>query len=219
MVPALKRQAAPLRSQATSFIRQQIVSGNYSPGQRLVEKQLEEELGVSRTVVREALRQLETQKLITLDSRSGPKVAVLARSDVAALYDVRAALEGMAARLAADHATTVEVQKLYRLLQEFRDTGDTGDTVGTVSVKDRFYSTLIDVGGNEVLEDLLGNVQSRIALLRSYTLGVAGRVQRSFEELSGVVEAIEAHDAELAERRSREHVHAAKSVALTRFAS
>ncbi len=180
---------------------------------------MEEELGVSRTVVREALRQLETQKLITLDSRSGPKVAVLSRNDVGALYDVRAALEGMAARLAADHATEIEVRKLYRLLEEFRNKGNADDTEGLISVKDEFYSMIIDIGDNEVLDDLLENVQSRIALLRSYTLGVPGRVQRSFEELSGVVEAIEAHDAELAERRSREHVNAAKSVALTRFAS
>lgn len=214
----LKREAAPLRAQAVTALRKQIVTGAYKPGQRLVEKHLEEELGVSRTVIREALRQLESQQLITLKPQVGAIVSVLTADDVRHLYQVRAALEGTAARLAAENAASSDVARLRELINGFRMAGDQGEVEQLVAIKDDFYAALLSAAGNPVIEDLLGNVQARIALLRAYTLEVPGRAPQSYAELSAVIDAIEARHPDLAEARSREHVYAAQAIALTHYA-
>ncbi|GAA4415287.1 GntR family transcriptional regulator [Georgenia halophila] len=218
MAIQLRREAAPLRAQAVAVLKQQIVSGGYRPGQRLVEKRLEEDLGVSRTVIREALRQLESQQLITMKPQVGPIVAVLTVEDARHLYQVRGALEGAAARLAAENADDGDVARLRDLIDRFREAGEAGHVEDLVAIKDDFYAALVAAAGNPVIEEMLGNVQARIALLRAYTLEVPGRSAQSHAELSAVIDAIEAHHPELAESRSREHVLAAQTIALTHFA-
>lgn len=213
----LRREAAPLRTQAVALLRRGIIDGRYRPGERLVEKRLEEELGVSRTVVREALRQLESEQLIHLKPQVGPIVTVLTRQDAVHLYQVRAALEGTAARLAAEHATPEAVADLRALIDGFADLAE-GSVEELVAIKDEFYDVLVRAAGNPVIAQMLGNVQARIALLRSFTLKTAGRVADSHRELTAVVDAIEAHDPQAAEERSREHVLAAQRIALDHFA-
>ncbi|MFC7404611.1 GntR family transcriptional regulator [Georgenia alba] len=218
MTIPLRREAAPLRAQAVAVLRQQIVSGAYRPGERLVEKRLEQDLGVSRTVIREALRQLESQQLITLKPNVGPIVTVLTAENATHLYQVRAALEGTAARLAAEHATAEDVSSLRALIERFRVAGESGEPERLVTTKDEFYAALVAAAGNPVIEEMLGNVQARISLLRAYTLEVPGRATQSHAELSAVIDAIEARHPDLAESRTREHVRAAQAIALTHFA-
>lgn len=218
MAIRLQREAAPLRTQAVAALRQQIVSGAYKPGQRLVEKQLEQELGVSRTVIREALRQLESQQLITLKPQVGPIVTVLTVDDARHLYQVREALEGAAARLAAENASAADVARLRALIDRFHAGAEQSSVEELVDLKGEFYAALVAAAANPVIEDMLGNVQARISLLRAYTLGVPGRAAHSYEELAAVVDAIEAHHPELAESRTRDHVRAAQAIALTHFA-
>ena len=97
----LPREAAPLRVKAVNALRSKIVAGEYGPRVRLTEKNLEEDLGVSRTVVREALRQLESEQLISIEPNIGPSVRELTFDDVVNLYQVRGVLEGAAGGLAA----------------------------------------------------------------------------------------------------------------------
>ena len=215
---AIQRQAAPLREQAVVELRQRIIDGTYRPGARLIERRLEEDLGVSRTVVREALRQLESQRLIYLKPNVGPIVNVLTYEDAVHLYQVRAALEGAAARLASEQATKEDVALLRELIGRLSRTSDSPDVQKLIQQKNDFYNALLGVAGNPVIEELLENIQARISVLRSYTLNSPGRLTESRKEISAVIDAIEAHDPDLAEAQTRHHVRSAQAIALNHFA-
>ena len=216
MAIQLQRQAAPLRMQVAAAIQEQIVTGVYQPGDRLVERRLEEDFQVSRTVIREALRQLESNQLITVKPNVGPAVTSLSMADARNLYQVRSALEGLAASLAADHATAQQVEELRGLLTKYEQAAEQ-DVTEILPIKDQFYDVLIQAARNPVIADLFANVQARIALLRAHTLKVQDRALQSHKELVEVVDAIAAGDGKLAGQLSRDHVAAAEEAALTHF--
>jgi DNA-binding GntR family transcriptional regulator len=200
------------------FLRDKIVSGEYAPRTRLTEKRLEEELGVSRTVVREALRQLETENLIEITPNVGPVVRGLSHDDVVHLYQVRAALESAAGRLAAQVGSPEDVGQLRVLLDKVRAQGQDTDLPELVLLKNEFYSQLVRTSGNPVIGEMLANVQARTSQMRSVTLSAPGRLPTMLAELEQVVDAIEARDATRAEQLCRAHVEAAAEIALAHAA-
>ena len=209
----LQRQAAPLREQAVIELRGQIVRGVLAPGMRLKEKDLGDLLGVSRTVVREALRQLESERLVRLQPGSGPVVAELTRDEARQLYEVRAALEGAAARLAARNATDEQIGSLRSALQAVATTEST-DLVPMLELKNLFYDALIAASGNAIIGEQLDGVQARISQLRAVTLSHPNREDTMIHELTAVIDAIASHDADEAYRLSVAHVMAASAIAL-----
>lgn len=215
----LKREAAPLRARAVEHLREQIVSGAYSPGARLTERSLEATLGVSRSVVREALRELESERLIELCPNIGPVVRTLSRREALNLYEVRAALEALAGGLAADSATTAQVATLRGVLAGIADGNGRRPLTDTLGLKNAFYAALVDASGNPIIGELLGNVQARISQLRAVTLQHPGRTPVMLAELARIVGAIEAGDADAARRACRLHVHAASLLAIEHFAT
>lgn len=210
------RYAAPLRDQVVAAIRESIVSGQHAPGDRLKEKDLCEQVGVSRTVVREALRQLETERLVRIEPNVGPVVAELSRQDVADLYQTREALESAAARLAALHAPPADVKTLRAVYDEIV-IADCEDLQSLLDTKNRFYQALITASGNRVIGEMLHNVQARISQLRLLTLGSPGRHEHTVQELASVVEAIARKDPESAVAATVVHVRNAASIALARM--
>lgn len=209
----LERRAAPLREQAVEEIRNSIVRGELAPGTRITEKAIEQRLGVSRTVVREALRQLESEQLIRIQPGSGPVVAELTVDEARQLYEVRAALEAAAARLAATHRDAVHVRALE---QAFAAIGDDAPATleQTLAVKNDFYAALIRASRNRIIGEQLANVQARISQLRAVTLSAAGRHAQMRSELGAVVAAIARGDADAAYELSVAHVMAASAIAL-----
>jgi GntR family transcriptional regulator, trigonelline degradation regulator len=215
-VAVITRQAAPLREQAVEAIRAHILDGTYPPGVRVKEKDLCDTYAVSRTVIREALRQLESERLVRIEPNVGPVVCVLNREDVKDLYQTREALEAAAARLAATHADASQVQNLETIYDEIAMADET-DLQVLIELKNRFYGALIDASGNKVIGEMLQNVQARISQLRRLTLSAPGRHQRTVQELAKVVEAIRAHDAEAAFAATVLHVKSAATIALQHF--
>ena len=214
----LKREAAPLRVQAVEHLRERIVSGVYFPGFRLTEKSLEEALGVSRTVVREALRQLESERLIELRPNVGPVVRTLTYPEAVNLYEVRAALEALAGRLAAGHSNPRQIENLRDILATISN--DTGRSLtDTLGLKNAFYNALVDASGNPIIGELLDNVQARISQLRAVSLQHAGRTPVMVAELTRIVDAIEAGDADAADCACHEHVQAASLAAIEPLAT
>jgi len=209
------RYAAPLRDQVVTALRDAIVTGQHAPGTRLKEKDLCEQVGVSRTVVREALRQLESERLVRIEPNVGPVVAKLSRQDVSDLYQTREALESAAARLAALHAPPTKIKVLRAAYDEIV-VADSGDLQSLLETKNQFYRALIAASGNRVIGEMLHNVQARISQLRLLTLGSPGRHEHTVQELASVVEAIARKDPEAAVAATVVHVRNAASIALAR---
>ena len=173
---------------AYQLILEAIDIGVYKPGSRLVESDLAERFGVSRTPIREALQRLETQSLLTRDGRS-LIVASLDHNQLAELYVVRAELEGLAARLAARHATPEEVTVLREMLES--DRALIGDPVALSRANRRFHKQIHLASHNRYLVQQLDLVHRSMALLASTSLAAEGRGEDALAEHDAIVTAIE----------------------------
>ncbi|AEM40353.1 GntR family transcriptional regulator [Ketogulonicigenium vulgare] len=193
----------PNQGDAYGQILEAIDSGIYRPGDRLVENELAERFGMSRTPIREALQRLETQALLSRDGRS-LIVASLDHNQLSELYVVRSTLEGLAARLAARHATPEEVRVLREMLED--DLLLTGDPAALARTNRRFHRQIHLASHNRFLVQQLDLVHRSMALLASSSLEVEGRSQAAMDEHAAVVVAIEAGDGETAEAALREHI-------------
>ena len=201
---------APHRD-AYELILEAIDTGVYKPGSRLVESELADRFGVSRTPIREALQRLETQSLLTRDGRS-LIVASLDHSQLSELYVVRGALEGLAARLAARHATPEELAVLRDMLEADRALLDDPEAMSRANR--RFHKQIHLASHNRFLVQQLDLVHRSMALLASTSIAVEGRPSDTMEEHTRIVEAIEAGDGEAADKALREHISKAYVIRL-----
>ena len=188
---------------AYTLILDAIDAGLYRPGDRLVESELAERFGVSRTPIREALQRLETQSLLSRDGRS-LVVASLDHDQQAELYAVRAELEGLAARLAARHATAEEVRVLRDMAAS--DRGLLGDPGALARANRRFHGQIHRASHNRYLVQQLGLVHRTMALFATSSLAVEGRDALALDEHDRVVEAIAAGDGPAAEEALKDHI-------------
>lgn len=191
------------QSDAYSLILEAIDIGVYRPGDRLVESELAERLGVSRTPVREALQRLETQSLLTRDGRS-LIVASLDHNQLAELYIVRSELEGLAARLAARHASAEEIRVLRGMVQD--DGKLLNDPQALSRANRRFHKQIHLASHNRFLVQQLDLVHRSMALLATTSLAAEGRGQETLAEHHTIVEAIAKGDGDLAYDTLREHI-------------
>ncbi|MDR9393449.1 GntR family transcriptional regulator [Roseovarius sp. SYSU LYC5161] len=194
--------AAPHKD-AYTLILEAIDTGLYKPGDRLVESDLAERFGVSRTPIREALQRLETQSLLTRDGRS-LIVASLDHNQLAELYVVRAELEGLAANLAARHATEEEVRVLRDMVSEDRKLMN--DPQAMARANRRFHKQIHLASHNRFLVQQLDLVHRSMALMATTSLAAAGRPEDALAEHDAIVSAIEARDAETAGDALRAHI-------------
>ena len=188
---------------AYSLILNAIDEGLYRPGDRLVESELADRLGVSRTPIREALQRLETQSLLTRDGRS-LIVASLDHNQMAELYVVRAELEGLAARLAARHATVEEIKVLREMIA--RDRKLEQDPAALSRANKRFHKQIHLASHNRFLVRQLDLVHRSMALLATTSLEAAGRGKTANDEHEAIVEAIAAGDGAAADQALRDHI-------------
>lgn len=193
--------AAP--KDAYDLILDAIDRGIYAPGSRLLETDLAQRLGVSRTPVREALRRLETQGVVVHEPRRGAVVATLDYSQMGELYAVREALEAMAAKLAARHATPEEVDVLSEMVAEER-----GMTTGSdlARANKRFHRQLHFCAHNRFLNRTLEHIRRSLVLLAGTTLAHKARADQSTAEHAAIVEAIQRRDEAAAEEIARKHI-------------
>jgi DNA-binding GntR family transcriptional regulator len=188
---------------AYSLILEAIDSGVYRPGDRLVESELADRFGVSRTPIREALQRLETQSLLTRDGRS-LIVASLDHNQLAELYVVRGTLEGLAARLAARHATPEEVRVLRDMLEA--DRALEHDPNALSRANRRFHKQIHLASHNRFLVQQLDLVHRSMALLAVTSISAEGRSRDTLAEHEEIVRAIEAGDGEAADKALRDHI-------------
>jgi DNA-binding GntR family transcriptional regulator len=209
------RVAAPLRVQVIAALHEAILEFRLKPGQRLVERELVEQLGVSRTTVREALRELTSEGLVTMVPQRGAIVSVPSLEDATDLYKVRAALESLVVRHFVERANDEEVAELSRTVDDFAQlAGTTHDILEILAAKNRFYVVLIAGARSAVLRQLLEGIQARVQVLRATSLSETGRAFEVVKELRAVVAAIADRDAERASALCAEHVRKASVTAL-----
>ena len=193
-----------MQKDAYMLILEAIESGLYKPGDRLVESELAERLGVSRTPVREALQRLETQSMLTRAGRS-LIVASLDHNQLSELYTVRTELEGLAARLAARHATAEEVHVLRGMVEADRRLLG-GDPRLLSRANKRFHKQIHLASHNRFLVQQLDLVHRSMALLTTTSFAAEGRDEVALVEHDQIVRAIETQDGEAAFAALRSHI-------------
>ncbi|WP_299970680.1 GntR family transcriptional regulator [uncultured Roseobacter sp.] len=196
----------PQQTDAYSMILDAIDLGVYRPGDRLVESELAERFGVSRTPIREALQRLETQSLLARDGRS-LIVASLDHNQMAELYVVRRELEGLAARLAAQHATEEEVRILREMVEA--DNALVNTPAALARANRRFHKQIHLASHNRYLVQQLDLVHRTMALMATTSLAADGRGEIAQSEHDAIVRAIETKDAQAADDALREHISVA----------
>jgi len=196
-------QIRPQNKDAYGLILEAIDVGVYKPGSRLVESELAERFGVSRTPIREALQRLETQALLIRDGRS-LIVASLDHNQLAELYAVRSELEGLAARLAAQHAAPEEVRVLRKMVEDDRKLVDDPEALSRANR--RFHKQIHLASHNRYLVLQLDLVHRTMALLATTSLAVEGRGEGSLAEHDAIVTAIEGGDGDAAYAALKTHI-------------
>ena len=188
---------------AYTLVLEAIDQGEFRPGDRLVESDLAERFGVSRTPIREALQRLETQALLARDGRS-LVVSSLDHDQLGELYVVRAELEGLAARLAAQHAAPEEIRVLWEQVAKDRDLVARPELLARSNK--RFHRQIHLASHNRYLIQQLEMVHRSMALLATTSLAAEGRGAKALEEHEAIVRAIEARDGAAAEAAIRGHI-------------
>ncbi len=196
----------PLSTTAYERMRQAIQSGEYGPGDRILEVEIARKFGVSRTPVREALRRLEDEGILVHESRRGMTVARLDHRMIMELYVMRDILECAAASMAARHASEFEIDLLSDLIQQEGHGPDNAETMAEQNR--RFHLTLYQCAHNRFLLKTLSVLGYSLALLSKTAFSTAERRAAVREEHRRIVDAVRARDPERAERAAHAHMHA-----------
>lgn len=210
----ITRVLAPVREQVVDAIRAEIINGGLVPGQRLVERELREELDVSRNTLREAYRQLEAEGFITVTPHKGPIVTAMSDAEARSVYEVREALECFAVRLFVQRAQPATVDRLRATVARLREAHLGGEVAAMLEIKREFYDVLYAGAGNDVLRTQAALLQSRLYQLRARSLSRAGRPEASIAEIEQVLERIVTGDALGASALWGQHIHQAALAAL-----
>jgi DNA-binding GntR family transcriptional regulator len=210
VLAAISKSAAPLRRQVLDELRQSIIAGRLNPGERLVERELIAMMGVSRTVIREALRQLESEGLVAIVPNKGPIVRTLTIEEARDIYAIRAVLEGLAARLFVEQTDEVQITRLEQALSVVEKAYESGDAETMLETKNNFYEVLFEGAKSETLASMLAILHGRIWRWRGLGLTHPNRSperdRQSLKNLRALVQAIRARDAALAEKILRDEV-------------
>jgi DNA-binding GntR family transcriptional regulator len=193
----VEREVEPLRERTLKSLRDAILSNHLKPGQRLVERDLCEQAGVSRSSIREALRYLESEGLVESHGSKGMFVTVLNRTQALEIYEIRAALEAEAAKHFAARASDEDLRALRQALERAEKLALV-DVEGYSREIDRFFEILFDGAGNATATTLMHSLHARINLLRTATIRVAPkeRLLGSMAQMKLILESLEKRDAE-----------------------
>lgn len=200
----------PLREVVCETLRDAIRKGVLAPGERLMEIQLAEELGVSRTPVREAIRKLELEGYVIMMPRRGTYVANLSIRDVNEVFEIRTSLDSLASGLAAERITDEELEQLNGYLIEIGQHIANNDMDKIVEVDTAFHDMLYTASRNERLRSIINNLREQMTTIRGRSMSYPGRLVETMDEHRNLVEAIAAHDVERAQYAARIHLENAE---------
>nr|MBP8672922.1 GntR family transcriptional regulator [Synergistales bacterium] len=194
------------REAAFEKIKEAIIKGHFKPGEKLVEQTLAQEMGVSRTPVREAIRRLEAEGFVVSIPRKGVVVSRADKEEIVQLYSIRAELEGLAARWAIENADEDDIRKLDEAISRMEETAASGDLDGVVQSNALFHDAIAQASKSRILCTLLKTLQDNIQRFRFQSLHLPGRPEAALAEHKEIVAAIKEKKTEEADRLLKEHL-------------
>lgn len=200
----------PLRDIVFDVLMKAIMQGQLSPGERLLEVQLAEEMGVSRTPVREAIRRLELEGFVVMIPRKGAYVAGLSVDDVESVYEIRTALETLAVRLAAQRMEAEDYRRLDELARQMHETWQEGNVDNWVALDAQFHEYLYKFSRNERLVQMMNNIMEQLSRYRIISLANVEVRHNSLAEHQEVVEALRRRDSNGAAAAAARHIENTK---------
>jgi DNA-binding GntR family transcriptional regulator len=210
----VSREATTLRFLVENRLRTAIGSGVFKPGQRLIERELCEQTGVGRTSIREALRQLEAEGLVTTIPHRGPIVSTITADEAAQLYELRALLEGYAGRECAKTRDPAIIARLRAQFVKMESVANNEHRSDLLAAKTEFYAALLEGCGNVFVQRFLNMLLNRVTVLRMTSMTQKNRIGKSLTEIERILNAIEAGDEVAAEAACVQHIQNAAAVAL-----
>ena len=213
LVPIKLDGYKPLRDVVFETLRDAIITQVLKPGERLMEIQLADEMGVSRTPVREAIRKLELEGLVVMVPRKGAYVAGVSMKDIHEVYEVRSALEMLAVTLAAERITEEELDALERqvLRESEEEKADDGDLDSIIYIDSSFHDIIYQAAHNQRLVQFINILQEQLQRFRAASLSKPGRSKTALEEHKKIVEALSERNGDLASKLARDHIENAEN--------
>lgn len=213
----IEKKSATLRGLVEDKLREAIAAGVFAPGQRLIERELCDMLGVGRTSVREALRQLEAESLIESLPHKGPVVARISVEEARQLYSLRTLLEAHAGARCAQTADDDFLQRLDAAVETFVKASECKERVAMIEAKTAFYDLLMEGCGNKYITRTLTGLHNQISALRLTSMSRPDRLPQSIAEIRAIAAAIRSGDPVRAADACRRHIENASEVALAQM--
>jgi DNA-binding GntR family transcriptional regulator len=188
-----------LREKILETIREAILKGTLKPGERVSEPDLAERFGISRTPIREAFRQLESEGYLQVVPRKGAVVASLSERDIEEFYAIKIILEGFAAKMAAENLTVKDIERLESINERLQKMADEGDVKKFFRVHNEFHEVFIKAAGNDKLYEMINQLVMKFKRLRLASLSQPGRMDGSVEEHRNMIQAFKNHDGDCAD--------------------
>lgn len=211
---AVFEKPSTLRIRVEEFLRASIMDGRIKGGERLREQELCDQLGISRSTLREALRTLEAERLISIEPHRGPTVVRITEKAARDLYALRALLEGYAAHEFARLADDGDVERLRKAVEALHRQAKGSNKSALLAAKREFYDVLLSGCDNDLVKDMLPGLLSRINLLRATSFARAERLPESMAEIDLIYERIQARDPQGAQSAAQSHIVNAERTAL-----
>ena len=205
MTKKAKEKHLTLREKILENIRDAIISGSMTAGSRVSEPELAERHGISRTPIREAFRQLESEGYLTVIPRKGAVVAAFTAKDVEEFYAIKSILEGYAARRACEKLSDRDLARLQSINDRLSELAEHNDIKTFFKIHSDFHDMFIKAADNEKLRDLITSLVTRFQRLRLTSLSMPGRMRISVQEHEKIIEAFRNKDAALAETLVRKN--------------
>lgn len=197
----------PLRDIVFDYMKNAIITGELKPGERLMEVQLAEKLGVSRTPVREAIRKLELEGLVVMVPRKGAYVSDLDTRDLLNVLEIRGSLEGLAASLAAERITDEEIRELNSIVDEFYKSIETNDHEALVKCDKAFHDLIFAASRNDKLVQIMNNLQEHVHRFRVRYINEEKKSKKLYQEHKKILESLEERNADNARKWAEKHIY------------
>lgn len=201
----------PLREIVYEELKRRIMTGKITPHTRMMEVDLAEDMGVSRTPVREAIRKLEKEGLVTIEPRKGAYASDISTEDMVNVLTVREELEALAAGIAASRITGEQISRMEHLTDLYAQAIEANDTAAIIDYDEQFHQAIVSVTDNRTLIQFVANLQELVLRFRYLYYEDFSRYRNMPEEHHHIIDALKSGDEKRASEVVREHIHSLKS--------